>query len=78
MSASIVTHANTDTRIDPTAAPSHAGFQDEIPTITQIVEADNSAAHIQATDDIRIAHSEMRHDHKRTTKPLSTLIDPIT
>ncbi|WP_241900686.1 TolC family protein [Psychrobacter sp. L7] len=78
MSASIVTHANTDTRVDPTAAPSHAGFQNEIKTITQIVEAEDSAAHIQATDDIRITHSAMSHDHKRTTKPLSTLIDPIT
>ncbi len=78
MSASIVTHANTDTRVDPTAAPSHAGFQNEIPTITQIVEAEDSAARIQATDDIRIAHSAMSHDHKRATKPLSTLIDPIT
>ncbi|MGP5075458.1 TolC family protein [Psychrobacter celer] len=78
MSASIVTHANTDTRVDPTAAPSHAGFQNEIPTITQIVEAEDSAARIQATDDIRIAHSAMNHDNKRATKPLSTLIDPIT
>ena len=78
MSASIVTHANTDTRVDPTAAPSHAGFQNEIPTITQIVEAEDSAARIQATDDIRIAHSAMSHDNKRATKPLSTLIDPIT
>ncbi|MGP5553153.1 TolC family protein [Psychrobacter celer] len=78
MSASIVTHANTDTRVDPTAAPSHASSQNEIPTITQIVEAEESAARIQATDDIRIAHSAMSHDHKRTTKPLSTLIDPIT
>lgn len=78
MSASIVTHANTDTRVDPTAAPSHAGFQNEIPTITQIVEAEDSAARIQATDDIRIAHSAMSHDNKRVTKPLSTLIDPIT
>ncbi|WP_430737232.1 TolC family protein [Psychrobacter sp. VH5] len=78
MSASIVTHANTDTRVDPTAAPSHAGFQNEIPTITQIVEAEDSAARIQATDDIRIAHSVMNHDNKRATKPLSTLIDPIT
>lgn len=81
MSASIVTHANTDTRVDPTAAPSHAGFQNEIneiPTITQIVEAEDSAAHIQATDDIRIGHSAMSHDNKRATKPLSTLIDPIT
>ncbi|WP_348549816.1 TolC family protein [Psychrobacter sp. KFRI-CH2-11] len=80
MSASIVTHANTDTHVDPTAAPSHAGFQDEMPAVavTQIVEAEDSAARIQATDDIRIAHSAMSHDHKRTTKPLSTLIDPIT
>ena len=78
MSASIVTHANTDTRVDPTAAPSHTGFQNEIPTITQIVEAEDSAARIQATDDIRIAHSAMNHDNKRATKPLSTLIDPIT
>ncbi|MGO2672470.1 MAG: TolC family protein [Psychrobacter celer] len=78
MSASIVTHANTDTRVDPTAAPSHAGFQNEIPTITQIVEAEDSAARIQATDDIRIAHSAMSHDNKPATKPLSTLIDPIT
>lgn len=78
MSASIVTHANTDTRVDPTAAPSHAGFQNEMPTITQIVEAEDSAARIQATDDIRIAHSAMSHDNKRATKPLSTLIDPIT
>ncbi|WP_443554947.1 TolC family protein [Psychrobacter celer] len=78
MSASIVTHANTDTRVDPTAAPSHTGFQNEIPTITQIVEAEDSAARIQATDDIRIAHSAMSHDNKRVTKPLSTLIDPIT
>nr|WP_289055765.1 TolC family protein [uncultured Psychrobacter sp.] len=81
MSASIVTHANTDTRVDPTAAPSHVGFQNEIneiPTITQIVEAEDSTARIQATDDIRIAHSAMSHDHKRATKPLSTLIDPIT
>ncbi|MDN5666351.1 MAG: TolC family protein [Psychrobacter sp.] len=78
MSASIVTHANIDTRVDPTAAPSHAGFQNEIPTITQIVEAEDSAARIQATDDIRIAHSAMSHDNKRVTKPLSTLIDPIT
>ena len=78
MSASIVTHANTDTRVDPTAAPSHAGFQNEIPTITQIVEAEDSAARIQATDDIRIGHSAMSHDNKRATKPLSTLIDPIT
>lgn len=80
MSASIVTHANTDTHVNPTAAPSHAGFQDEMPAVavTQIVEAEDSAAHIQATDDIRIAHSAMRHDNKRTTKPLSTLIDPIT
>ena len=78
MSASIVTHANTDTRVDPTAAPSHAGFQNEIPTITQIVEAEDSAARIQATDDMRIAHSAMSHDNKRATKPLSTLIDPIT
>ncbi|MGX8219764.1 TolC family protein [Psychrobacter celer] len=78
MSASIVTHANTDPRVDPTAAPSHAGFQNEIPTITQIVEAEDSAARIQATDDIRIAHSAMSHDNKRVTKPLSTLIDPIT
>ncbi|MGP5406230.1 TolC family protein [Psychrobacter celer] len=78
MSASIVTHANTDTRVDPTAAPSHTGFQNEIPTITQIVEAEDSAARIQATDDIRIAHSAMSHDNKPATKPLSTLIDPIT
>ena len=78
MSASIVTHANTDTRVDPTAAPSHAGFQNEMPTITQIVEAEDSAARIQATDDIRIAHSAMSHDNKRVTRPLSTLIDPIT
>ena len=78
MSASIVTHANTDTRVDPTAAPSHTGFQNEIPTITQIVEAEDSAARIQATDDIRIAHSAMSHDNKHVTKPLSTLIDPIT
>ena len=78
MSASIVTHANTDTRVDPTAAPSHAGFQNEMPTITQIVEAEDSAARIQATDDIRIAHSAMSHDNKRATKPLSALIDPIT
>lgn len=78
MSASIVTHANTDTRVDPTAAPSHAGFQNEMPTITQIVEAEDSAARIQSTDDIRIAHSAMSHDNKRATKPLSTLIDPIT
>lgn len=78
MSASIVTHANTDTRVDPTAAPSHVGFQNEIPTITQIVEAEDSAARIQATDDIRIAHSAMSHDNKPATKPLSTLIDPIT
>ena len=78
MSASIVTHANTDTRVDPTAAPSHAGFQNEIPTITQIVEAEDSAARIQATDDMRIGHSAMSHDNKRATKPLSTLIDPIT
>ena len=78
MSASIVTHANTDTRVDPTAAPSHAGFQNEMPTITQIVEAEDSAARIQATDDIRIAHSAMSHDNKPATKPLSTLIDPIT
>ena len=78
MSASIVTHANTDTRVDPTAAPSHAGFQNEMPTITQIVEAEDSAARIQATDDIRIAHSTMSHDNKHVTKPLSTLIDPIT
>ncbi|WP_288996977.1 TolC family protein [uncultured Psychrobacter sp.] len=78
MSASIVTHANTDTRVDPTAAPSHAGFQNEMPTITQIVEAEDSAARIQATDDIRIAHSAINHDNKRATKPLNTLIDPIT
>lgn len=80
MSASIVTHANTDTRVDPTAAPSHAGFQNEMPAVavTQIVEAEDSAARIQATDDIRIAHSAMSHDNKRATKPLSTLIDPIT
>ncbi|MGP5494411.1 TolC family protein [Psychrobacter celer] len=78
MSASIVTHANTDTHVDPTATPSHASSQNEIPTITKIVEAEDSAARIQATDDIRIAHSAMSHDHKRTTKPLSTLIDPIT
>lgn len=78
MSASIVTHANTDTRVDPTAAPSHTGFQNEIPTITQIVEAEDSAARIQATDNIRIAHSAMSHDNKPATKPLSTLIDPIT
>ncbi len=78
MSASIVTHANTDTHVNPTAAPSHASSQNEIQTITQIVEAEDSAAHIQATDDIRITHSAMSHDHKRTTKPLSTLIDPIT
>lgn len=78
MSASIVTHANTDTHVDPTATPSHASSQNEIPTITQIVEAEDSAARIQATDDIRIAHSAMSHDNKRTTKPLSTLIDPIT
>jgi len=78
MSASIVTHANTDTRVDPTAAPSHAGFQNEMPTITQIVEAEDSTARIQATDDIRIAHSAMSHNNKRATKPLSTLIDPIT
>ncbi|WP_288999632.1 TolC family protein [uncultured Psychrobacter sp.] len=78
MSASIVTHANTDTRVDPTAAPSYTGFQNEIPTITQIVEAEDSAARIQATDDIRIAHSAMSHDNKPATKPLSTLIDPIT
>ena len=78
MSASIVTHANTDTRVDPTAAPSHTGFQNEIPTITQIVEAEDSAARIQATDDIRIGHSAMSHDNKPATKPLSTLIDPIT
>lgn len=78
MSASIVTHAHTDTRVDPTAAPSHTGFQNEIPTITQIVEAEDSAARIQATDDIRIAHSAMSHDNKPATKPLSTLIDPIT
>lgn len=78
MSASIVTHANTDTHVNPTAAPSHASSQNEIQTITQIVEAEDSAARIQATDDIRITHSAMSHDHKRTTKPLSTLIDPIT
>ncbi|MDV2860449.1 TolC family protein [Psychrobacter sp. CAM01] len=80
MSASIVTHANTDTHVNPMPAPSHASSQDEMPAVavTQIVEAEDSAAHIQATDDIRIAHSAMRHDNRRATQPLSTLIDPIT